>query len=110
MSDLDLCYLPATQALAAFRARTLSPLELLDAQIARAEAVEPRINALACTFFDEARAAARRAEARYMKTEGRPRRLEGLTLAVKEDTAVKGKPRTFGSLVFADNIADHTNP
>ncbi|MDA0218145.1 MAG: amidase [Proteobacteria bacterium] len=110
MSDLDLCYLPATQALAAFRARTLSPLELLDAQIARAEAVEPRINALACTFFDEARAAARRAEARYMKTEGRPRRLEGLTLAVKEDTAMKGKPRTFGSLVFADNIADHTNP
>ena len=64
MSDLDLCYLPATQALAAFRARTLSPLELLDAQIARAEAVEPRINALACTFFDEARAAARRAERR----------------------------------------------
>ncbi|MBM3583371.1 MAG: amidase [Alphaproteobacteria bacterium] len=110
MSDLDLCYLPAAQALAAFRARRLSPLELLEAQIARAEAVEPRINALAYTFFDEARAAARRAEARYINTDGRPRRLEGLTLAVKEDTAVKGRPRTFGSLVFAANIADHTDP
>ena len=110
MSDCDVCYLSAREALARFRARTLSPLEVLDAQIARAEAVEPAVNALAYRFFEEARAAARKAEARYMKTDGRLRALEGLTLAVKEDTAVKGRPRTFGSLIFADNIADHTNP
>ena len=110
MSDLDLCYLPAGDALERFRARTLSPVEVLEAQIARAQAVEPRVNALAYTFFDEALAAARKAEARYMKSDGRPRRLEGLTLAVKEDTAVRGRPRTFGSLIFADNRADHTNP
>ena len=54
--------------------------------------------------------AARRSEARYAGKEGGPRRLEGLTLAVKEDTAVLCKPRTFGSLIFADNLADHTNP
>jgi len=110
MTDLDLCYLSAADALAAFRARKLSPVEVLEAQIARVQAVEPRVNALAYTFFDEAHAAARKAEARYMKTDGRLRRLEGLTLAVKEDTAVRGRPRTFGSLIFADNIADHTNP
>ena len=28
-----------------------------------------------------------------------------LTLAVKEDTAVKGRPRTFGSLIFENNVA-----
>jgi len=110
MSEQDLCFLTATDALARFRARTLSPVELLEAQIARAEAVEPTVNALAYTFFDEALDAARKAEARYMKTDGRLRRLEGLTLAVKEDTAVKGRPRTFGSLIFKDNVADHTNP
>ncbi len=33
MSDLELCYLPATEAIARFKAKTLSPVELLDALI-----------------------------------------------------------------------------
>ena len=110
MPDLDLCYLSAREALGRFAARTLSPVEVLEAQIARAGAVEPRVNALAYTFFEDALKAARRAEDRYAGTGGRPRALEGLTVAVKEDTAVEGRPRTFGSLIFEDNVADHTNP
>ena len=39
MADLDLCYLPGHEALARFRAKTLSPVELMQAVIARAEAV-----------------------------------------------------------------------
>ncbi len=110
MNDIELCFLSARDALALFRSRKLSPVELLKAQIARAEAVEPTVNALAHTFYEIALKVAARAEARYMKTDGRPRKLEGLTLVVKEDTAVKGRPRTFGSLIFKDNVADHTNP
>jgi Asp-tRNA(Asn)/Glu-tRNA(Gln) amidotransferase A subunit family amidase len=37
----DLHYLPATEALREFRARELSPVELVTAVIERAEAVEP---------------------------------------------------------------------
>jgi len=110
MADLDLCYLSATDALARFRARTLSPVELLDALIARAGAVEGTVNALAYCHFDEARAAAKKAEARYMKTDGRLRRLEGLPLAVKEDTAIKGKRQTVGSLIYENRIAEVTDP
>ena len=44
MSD-DLCYLSAVEALAAFKSRKLSPVELMYAVIARSEAVEPKINA-----------------------------------------------------------------
>ncbi len=110
MTDLDLCYLSGTEALARFRERSLSPVELLDALIARAEAVEPTVNALAYCHFDEARAAAKKAEARYMKTDGRLRRLEGLPLAVKEDTAIKGKRQTVGSLIFENRIAEITDP
>ena len=39
-ADLDLCYQSATAALKSFREKSLSPVELLDAQIRRAEAVE----------------------------------------------------------------------
>ena len=54
MSDLELCYLPATEAIARFKAKTLSPVELLDALIHRAEQVEPVINAFTYRHFDEA--------------------------------------------------------
>ena len=110
MSHLDLCYLSAVEALKLFRSRALSPVELLQAQIARAAEVEPRINAFSETFFDEAIAAARKAEARYMKSDGRARRLEGLTVAVKEEANVKGQRTTNGSLVNKDKIAQKSDP
>ena len=110
MADLDLCYLSASEALVRFCERSLSPVELLTALVERAEGVEPKVNALAYRHFDEAMAKAKKAEERYVKTDGRPRPLEGLPLAVKEDTAIKGKRQTLGSLVFKDRIADHTSP
>ena len=101
MSDLDLCYLTAGEALERFRARTLSPVEVLEAQIERAQVVEPVVNAFSAERYDAARAEAAIAERRYR--EGRPRRLEGLTLAVKETMAVRGTITTHGSLVHRDD-------
>jgi Asp-tRNA(Asn)/Glu-tRNA(Gln) amidotransferase A subunit family amidase len=98
--------LTAAEALAAFRARTLSPIELMQATISRIEAGDGEINALPIRFFDEALAQARKAEDRYGK--GRARALEGLPVAVKEETAVAGQPCTQGSLIFRDYVADHT--
>ena len=46
--------------------------------IARAEEVEPTVNALCHTFFDEALEQAREAEARYMGKGEQPRPLEGI--------------------------------
>ena len=57
-TDGDLCYLSAVDAIAAFKARKLSPVELMQAVIARAEAVNPRINAFTYRFFDSALAVA----------------------------------------------------
>jgi aspartyl-tRNA(Asn)/glutamyl-tRNA(Gln) amidotransferase subunit A len=104
----DLHYLPATEALKLFRARKLSPVELLRAVIDRAEKVEPVINAFAETHFDEALAHARGAEASYKKGGQEPRALEGLPVAIKEEAPIKGHKNTLGSLPLRDVVADHT--
>src|SRR3954465_10616156 len=106
MSDLH--YLSATEALTRFRSRELSPVELLDAVIARAAEVEPAVNALCHTFFDQAREQAREAEARYAGRGDAPRPLEGIPLAVKEEEAIAGQPWTQGSLLYKDLVARHT--
>lgn len=103
MSDLDLCYLSAVEAIAAFRAHTLSPVELMRALIARAEAVEPMINAMPMTYYDQAMEQARRAQGRYLKKHGRVRPLEGIPVAIKDETAVKGEITTYGSLIYKDH-------
>ncbi len=110
MADLDLCYMPANEALRRFRDRSLSPVELMEAVIARAAEVEPKINAFTYTFFDEALARARKAEARYMKTDGRPRALEGLPVAIKDESYIKGQPTSNGSLIMRDFVAETTSP
>ena len=65
MNDTELCYLPATEALRLFRTHKLSPVELLEAQIKRADQVEPIINAFTDTFYDDALKKAKAAEKRY---------------------------------------------
>ena len=74
--------------------------------IARAEEVEPSVNALCHTFYDEAREQARAAEARYAGKADPPRPLEGIPLGVKEEEAIAGQPWTQGSLLYKDLVAE----
>ena len=104
----DLCYLPAARALALFRARELSPVELAQAVIARAETAEPAINAFAATYYEQALEQARAAEARYAGRGDRPRPLEGLLVAVKEEAPIAGQLNTLGSLPLRDVVAGQT--
>lgn len=110
MSDLDVCYLPATEVLARFRAKKLSPVELLKAMIARAEKVQKKYRPFTYTHFDEALDGARKAEAKYMKSGARLGALEGLPIAIKDESYIKGKPTSFGSLIHKDFVPDTTSP
>ena len=105
----DLHYLSATEALERFRSRELSPVELLDAVIARARRSSRRSTRCCHTFYDDARAQARAAEARYAGKGEPPRPLEGIPLALKEEEAVAGQPWTQGSLIYKDLVADHSS-
>ena len=110
MDDLDLCYLPGYKALELFRTRQLSPVDVVEAQIRRAEQVEGELNAFTDTYFYEALDQAREAEAAYGKSDGRLRPLEGLTLAVKDSHDLKGKRTTYCSVMHEHDVADETCP
>jgi len=105
----ELPYLAATDAIARFRARELSPVELMTAVIARAENVEPAIGAFCEQRYERALEAARAAEDRYAAPDGAPRPLEGLPIAIKEEQALAGEPLRLGSLLTGDvpEPADH---
>jgi aspartyl-tRNA(Asn)/glutamyl-tRNA(Gln) amidotransferase subunit A len=110
MNDSELCFLSANDVLALFRAKALSPVELLDALIDRIEAIEPQINAVADRRYDEARAEAAAAANRYAGKGDAPRALEGVPVAAKEEQAMLGRVNSYGSLIYADNVAVQTHP
>lgn len=110
MSDENLCYLTATQALSRFKSRKLSPVELLDALIARAERVDTKVNAFGDRYFDEARKAAKKAESRYMGKGADPRPLEGIAVGLKDVARLAGKRTTQGSLTLKNNVEKVSDP
>ena len=81
----------------------------MDAVIARAQAIEPSINAFPMTCLDEASDEAKRAEAKYMKPGARLRKLEGLPVAIKGETPIKGKSTPNSSLLY-EGIVVVTHP
>ena len=100
--------MPASEAIKRFKAKKLSPVELMEAVIRRAEATKDKVNAFTNTHFDEAMALARKAEAKYAK--GRKTGpLEGLPVGIKDESYIKGKPTTGGSLIMKDFVADATS-
>jgi amidase len=104
----ELGYLSAADQLAAFRAGTLSPVEVLESQIARLDAVGSRVNAVTFTAFEAATTAARGSEARYRNGTARP--LEGLTVALKDEDGLAGWPMSAGSALLAENRLVESTP
>lgn len=107
MTSNDLCYMSAHEALAHFQKKTLSPVELMQAVIDQSERVNPYINAITDCWFEQALEKARQSEQRYLK--GRPRKLDGLSLAIKDEFRVKGTRRTSSSLVYQNRIDNESD-
>jgi len=84
-------------------AKEISPVELLEACIARIEAVNPAVNAITATDFVAARAAAKRAEKQVL--DGEPLGLlHGLPLGVKDLENTAGLLTTYGSPMSRGNV------
>jgi len=103
----ELIKLTAREAVALLRKRQVSPLDLVDAAIARIEEVEPAVNALPIRCFDRARA-----QAKAMMSAGhtaRERQLAGLPVAIKDLSRLAGVRTTWGSPVFQDYVPDRSD-
>ncbi len=109
MTAADRARIPAPAALwslsagelaQAYRARELSPVSVLDAILARCEAVNPQLNAIIAFALEGARQAARDSEQRWRR--GEPLgSLDGVPLTVKDNIPVRGLPTTWGSRLLA---------
>lgn len=84
-------------------ARQLSPVELLDACIARIERLNPFVNAITATCFERARDEARAAERAVMR--GEPLGLlHGLPLGVKDLEPTQGLLSTMGTPSLRNHV------
>lgn len=109
MTDLDLCYTPATELARLIRTKKLSPVELVRNTLARIEAVNPKLNCFCFVYPEEALEKARAAEAAVMAGR-RLGPLHGVPFAMKDLTPTKGKRTTLGSKAYETWVPDHDAP
>jgi Asp-tRNA(Asn)/Glu-tRNA(Gln) amidotransferase A subunit family amidase len=87
------------------RRREISPVEIVDAILARIDRVNPRLNAYCTLVADQARRAAREAEAAVMRGDTLGP-LHGVPYSLKDLTPTRGIRTTMGSKIFEHLIPE----
>ena len=107
MSQQDLAFLPVLQLSQQLQARRLSPVELTEAFLARIQAQEPKLQAFVEVWADDARLAARGAEA-AIRSGHAVGPLHGIPIALKDLIEIEGRTVTGGSEAWRDRKATRT--
>src|SRR5690348_1618412 len=105
MSDLDICFLTATEMARRLRARDLSAREVVAAHLRQTERVNPKVNAVVTLVAERAIAAAREADDRLARGEAAGP-LHGLPVAHKDLQDTRGIRTTYGSPIYRDHVPD----
>ncbi len=103
----DLTALPARVLANEISARRLSPIELIDATIAKISARDPRLHAFVETYFDDARLAAEGAD-KAIRSGHAVGPLHGIPIALKDLVELEGRVATGGSQAWRDRRASRT--
>jgi aspartyl-tRNA(Asn)/glutamyl-tRNA(Gln) amidotransferase subunit A len=109
MEATELCYLPALELGEAIRAKKVSPVEVVDAVLARIERLNPSLNAYCTVTAASARAAAKEAEAAVMRGDALGS-LHGIPVSIKDLVATQGVRTTHGSKLYEQLIPDSDAP
>jgi amidase len=103
MQTSNLHYLSVVELAALIRKRELSPVDVVQAQLDRIEAIDPNLHAYARVFPEFALEQARAAEAAVCA--GRPLGpLHGVPIGIKDLLWVAGHPTAFGTTVHAEFV------
>ena len=105
MSASDLCFVPAVDLLRLYRARKVSPLEVMHAVLARIDAVNPKLNAYVTLAREAALAEARKATA-ALKRRTAMSPLFGIPVSIKDLTPTKSLRTTWGSKIFEHHVPE----
>jgi aspartyl-tRNA(Asn)/glutamyl-tRNA(Gln) amidotransferase subunit A len=101
MTD-DLAFLSATRLIELYRAKQLSPVEVMADSLRRLECYEAAVNAFVLYDPESAMAEARASETRWQK--GEPNGLlDGVPVAIKDTQLTRGWPRRVGSKTVDPN-------
>jgi len=95
---------PATQLREALLARRFSASELLEASLARIDALNPSLNAVVAQDRDAARAMAKASDERLANGAARP--LEGLPVTIKDAFDVAGLPSSGGLPAYRERLPE----
>ena len=102
----DLSELTATELLEAYRSGKASPVEAVDACLAKMDALEPDINAVLTRLDDRARLDARESERRWAR--GDAKSFDGVPFGLKDIIATAGVQTTGGSGLYADWVPEES--
>ena len=103
MTATDLCFMPATDLAAAIRAKQISPVEVMNAVLARIEQLNPTLNAFCLVTADAARQAAQAAEQAVMRGETLGP-LHGVPVSIKDLVLTKGVRTMRGSKLYEQDV------
>jgi amidase len=101
----DLTFASAVTLQRLYRLGKASPLEVLQALLARIDSVNPDVNAIVTLERESALRAARSATA-ALRRRAKPSPLFGVPVAIKDVTPTRGIRTTHGSKLFADHVPD----
>jgi len=105
----ELIFDSATRLAAMIRAKSASPVEVVDAHIKRIEEVNPKLNAFVTTTFESAREEARSAEEKITRGES-VGPLHGVPVSVKDTFETAGVRTVAGSRLLENNIPERDAP
>ena len=101
----ELAWLPALELAARIRQKAVSPVEVVDAVLARIERLNPRLNCFCAVTAEEGRDAAQAAEVALMTGEALGP-LHGVPVSVKDVIFTRRVPTAAGSRLFADHVPE----
>jgi aspartyl-tRNA(Asn)/glutamyl-tRNA(Gln) amidotransferase subunit A len=107
LKNADLTVLPAHVLAAEISARRLSPVDLVDATIAKIRTSDPKLHAFVETYFDDARLAAEGAD-KAIRSGHSVGPLHGIPIALKDLVEMEGRVATGGSKAWEGRRASRT--